>query len=99
MQQAEKTAPETEPESQRGLGLIAEGRIVEPQLSQSIPKILKLAGVHRIETAENHRFHFAVPREGSRGRTVRLRDGIPDFCIVDGLDAADDKTDFPCGQI
>ena len=62
VQEAEEAAPEPEAERPRGLGLVGEARVVQPQLLQRLAQVGEVVAVDRVQAAEHHRLRLAVAR-------------------------------------
>ena len=71
MQEAEEPATEAEPERVAGLGLPAQGRVVQRQLLKRVAEVRVLVGIDREQAAEDHRLDLAVAGE-RLGRGVAL---------------------------
>ena len=81
MQQAEETGTETEAQSLRGLGLVEERGVVEPELLERVLELRIVLGVRRIEAREDHRLRRTVARQRLRGGSRRERERISDAAI------------------
>jgi len=88
MQQAQEAAAEAEAQGLGGLGLEAEGGVVELELFQRGLEVLVIVGFRGIEAAEHHGLHFLEAGHGLGGRIGRQGDGIAHAGIAQGLDAA-----------
>ena len=89
VQEAEEAAAEAEAERRARLGLVLEGGVVEPELlERGLERAIVLA-VHRIETAEHHRLHFAEAGQRHARRLARERERVADPHLVERLDARD----------
>src|SRR6202000_813205 len=64
VQEAEEAAAEAEAQRRRGLHLVAERGVVEPEARDGGSEVLELGGVDREEAAEHHRLDLAEAREG-----------------------------------
>ena len=64
MQQPEKAAAKAEAERGRGLHLIAEAGIVEPELADRLAQILELGCIDREQAAEHYRLRRLEAGEG-----------------------------------
>ena len=71
VQQPEEAAAEAEAERARGLGLVGERRVVEPQLLERLAQVGVLVALDGVEAAEDHRLRFAVARERLAGTLRR----------------------------
>ena len=73
VQQAEEAAPEAEPQRRRGLRLVEERGVVQPQLLQRVPQLGVLVAFDRIEPGEDHRLELleAGERIATAGRRRR----------------------------
>ena len=87
VQEAEEAAAEAEAERGARLGLVAERRVVEPELLERGLQVLVVLGVHRVEPAEHHRLHLAEAGQRPRRAAARGRDRVADPDLVEALDA------------
>src|SRR5207245_2135061 len=81
MQQAEETGTKTEAQSLRGLGLVEERGVVEPELLERVLELRIVLGVRGIEAREDHRLRRTVARQRLRGGSRRERERISDAAI------------------
>ena len=61
MQESEEAAAEPEAERRRGLHLVGEAGVVEPELAHRRAQILEVGGVGREEAAEDDRLRGLKP--------------------------------------
>jgi hypothetical protein len=94
VQQAEKTAPETEPERRRRLRLEGDGPVGELELLEGISQLRQLVAVDRVEAAEDHGFRVAVTLEGRNRRLGGIGHGLADAGLGHGFDAGDEVADL-----
>ena len=73
VQEPEEAAAEAEAERGRGLRLVEEGRVVEPQLLERVAQLRVLVGVHRVEPREHHRLDLLEAGQRLRRRLARRR--------------------------
>ncbi len=93
VQQAEKTAAESETQRDGAFRLINESRIVQPQFSNRRFQVLEVAGVDRVNPAENHRMDFLEAGQRFLGRIAQIGHGVADLDIRRALDVRDEITD------
>src|SRR5437667_12204352 len=84
MQQPEKPAAEPEAERHRGLGLVLEARIVEPQFRQAVAQPLVIGGIGREEAAEDDRLDRLEAGQWCGRRPTALRYRVADPAVGDG---------------
>ena len=94
MEESEKSAAETKTQGRRGLALVNEARIVEPQLRQTVAEMFEFGGVRGKEAAENHRHRGFESGQGCGRRCARIGDGVADLAIGDAFDSGGDESDF-----
>ena len=87
MEQTQKAAPEAKAQGRRGLGVKAEGGVVELQLFQSVLQVGVFGAVGGVDAAEHHGGHLAVAGQGLGGGVGSQGDGIAHPGIPDVLDA------------
>ena len=61
VQQAEETAAEAEPQRRRGLRLVDQRGVVQPQLVEGVAQFRVVVAVHRVKAGEHHRARVVVP--------------------------------------
>ena len=100
VQQAEKSAAETEAESDRGVLLEGEGGVVELQFFEGGGQVLVFVGVDRIDRGEHHLLHLleAGQRPWRQGLSLQ-GDGVARSGVPDGLDAGEDIADLAGGKL
>ena len=93
VQQPEEAAAEPEAERARGLGLVGERRVVEPQPLHRLAQVGELVAVDRIQAAEHHRLGVAVALERlGAGRAAvgdRLADLASPTSLIPAIEVAD----------
>ena len=94
MQQPEEAAAEAEAERRRGLHLVGEARVVEPQLAHRRAQLLEIGGVGREQAAEHHRLRRLEARQRLGGRPLVVGDGVADAGVGDLLDLRGDVADL-----
>ena len=90
MEKSEEAAAEAEAESQRGLGLIDECRIVEAELLEGSAEFLIFRSVDGVHTREDHRLHLLEPGYGFPAGLLDVGDGVAHADLHGTLDAGDD---------
>jgi hypothetical protein len=90
VQQAKESA-KTETERHRGLGLVFEARIVEPQFRETVAQPLVIGRIGREKAAKDHRLHRLEAGQRLGSRPAVLGDRLADAAIGDGLDAGGDE--------
>ncbi|GIV25631.1 MAG: hypothetical protein KatS3mg026_1323 [Bacteroidia bacterium] len=90
VQEAQKPHPKPKAQRRRRLRFKLDCGIVEAELFQRLPQVLKLAGVHRIKPCKDHRLHFPEALEGFCRRPIGLGDRIAHLDFADVLDACHD---------
>ena len=98
MQQAEKTAAETEAERLRDLRLIMQGRVIQAQPRQRLPECLIIAGIGRKQTRENARLDRLKAGQGFGRGPLGRGQRIADRRAVYILDPGHHITDLPGHQ-
>ena len=95
MQEAEKAAAKAEAERRRGLHLVGEARVVEPEPAHRGAQILEVGGVDRKEAAEHDRLRRleAGQRVGASGASL-VGDRVADAGVRDLLDLGGDVADL-----
>ncbi len=88
VQQPEEPAAKAEAEGGRGLGLVGDAGVVEPELLQRLPQPLELVAVDRVQPAEHHGLGVAITLQGRCG-AGRLGDGLARAGLGHVLDAGD----------
>ena len=63
VEQSQKSAAKTKSESRRSLGLIAQTRVIENELLESLLEILKILRFDRENAGKHHRLDFLKPRQ------------------------------------
>jgi len=98
VQHAQEAAAEAEAQRLRGLGLVLEGGVVEPQPGQCLAQGLVVVRRHGKEAGEDARLH--APEAGQRRprRTVGMRDGVAHRRAFHVLDARDHVADLARAQ-
>ena len=94
MQQPEKAAAEAEAERRRGLHLVGEARIVQPQLADRRAQRLEIGGVGRKQPAEHDGLRRLEARQRLGGRPLVVGEGVADAGVRDLLDLRGDVADF-----
>ena len=94
MQQAEEAAAEAEAERRRGLHLVGEARVVEPELAHRRAQLLEVGGVDREQAAEHHRLRRLEAGQRLGGRALVVGDGVADAGVGDLLDLRGDVADL-----
>src|SRR5207237_5013614 len=94
VQEPEKTAAKPESEGNRTFRRVNERRVVQPQLADGGFQMLEVAGVDRINSAENHRVNFLEPGQRVPRGIARVGNGVADFHIGSRFDVGDEITDI-----
>src|SRR5207245_5443178 len=81
VKQAEETGAEPEAEGLRGLRLVDERSVVQPELLHGILQKRVVLGVGRIEARKDHRLCGPVTGERGRGGAAREREGVADATV------------------
>ena len=79
VQQAEEAAAEAEAQRLRGLRLVAQRRIVQVQLLQSVAQRVVLVGLDRVQPGEHLRLDLLEAGQRLLGRPVGQRDRVADL--------------------
>src|SRR5688572_31202620 len=94
VEETEETAAEPEAEGQRGLRLVDERRIVEPQLDERVSQVLIFGRVGGIQAAEDQWLHFLVAGERLGSWLNGVGDRVADFHIGHLLHVRAEIADF-----
>ncbi len=94
MQEAKKTAAKSKAQRLRGLRLISERGIVQPELFERVAQGLILTGVGRIKPAEYHRLHRLESRQRLIARPIVGGYSVADLGFGDFLNSRHDKAHF-----
>ena len=94
MQQPEEAAAEAEAERRRGLHLVGEARVVEPQPAHRRAQILEIGGVDGEQAAEHHRLRRLEAGQRLGGRALVVGDRVADAGVGDLLDLRGDVADL-----
>ena len=99
VQQAEEARAEAEAQRGAAFHLVAEARIVQPQLADALAQLLEIGGVDREQAAEDHGLDFLVAFQ-RLGRPVLHRgDGVADAGLLHLLDLRGDEADFARAEL
>ena len=99
MQQAEEAAAEAEAEGGRGLGLVVEAGIVEPQLAEAFAQFLEIVGVDREQAAPDDRHGGLEAGQRLGGGVAVVGDRVADVAVGHGLDGRGDVADLARAEI
>ena len=99
MQQPEEPGPEAETERLRGLGLVDEGCVVEPELLECFAEPFEVVAIGREQPGEDHRLGFLISHERLRRPIGGGRHGVPHLDLVDLLDTGDEVTHLPGAEL
>ncbi len=86
----QKAAAVAEAERDRGLRLVHQRRVVQPQLVQGVAQQRVVRAVQRVQAGEHHRARLLVAAERHGGALVHRRDGVTDLGLPDVLHTGDD---------
>src|SRR5438067_487929 len=93
VEQPEETAAESEAERDRAFRLVDKRRIVQAQFPDGGFQMLEVAGVDRINPAENHRVNFLEPGQRFPCGVTEVGNGVADLHVGGRLDVSDEITD------
>ena len=79
VEQAEEAAAKPKAERDGAFRLINESRIVKPQFSDGGLEMLEVAGIDRIDSAENHRMNFLKARQRFARWVALIGNRVADF--------------------
>ena len=68
-------------------------KAVQSQLADGCFQMLEVAGVDRINPAEDHRMNFLKPRQWLTRRIALIGNGIADFYVGGRFDVGDEVAD------
>ena len=91
--QPEKSAAKSEPQRNRTFRLINEGGIVQSQLADRCLQMFEVAGVDRINPAENHRMNFLKTGQRLARGMPLVGDRVADLHVGSRFDIRDEITD------
>ena len=98
VQEPQEAAAEAEAERGGGLGLVEEGRVVEPQLLERVAQLRVLVGVHRVEPGEHHRLDLLEAGERLLRRPALVDQGVADRDVGHPLDPRDHEAHLAGGE-
>ena len=98
MQQAQEAAAEAEAQGNGVFRLVEERRVVELELTESVPERLVFVGEHRIESGEDHRLD-SLEAGQRRSRALGFNNGIAHAGVGDPLNVGNDEADVTRGQL
>ena len=96
MKKAEETAAEAKAESDGGLRLEGEGRVVEAELFEGVAEHGVLVRVDGVEAGEDHALDVFEAGEGFGAGVFDGGDGVADFGVGHIFDGGDEEADFAC---
>ena len=99
MQKPQKTAAESKAQSCGRLRLVKEGGVVELKLLQSVPQVIVLGPVRRIQAAVHHGRHLFIARKGRVAGIRPICDRIAHPGIPHILDAGGQISHHARGQL
>ncbi|MBG9887033.1 hypothetical protein ABE10_10920, partial [Bacillus toyonensis] len=94
VQKAEEAAAEAEPEGDRGLRLVLQGRVRELELVERLAKLRVVAAVDRIDAGEDHGLRVGIARQRLGRRLAGVRDGVADLRLAHVLHPGDEVADL-----
>ena len=95
MEHAQKAAAEAKAQGHGGLGLKAQGRVVEPELFQGVPEVRVFGPVLGVNAAVDHGLNRPVAREGLRRRVLGIRHGVAHPGVLDVFDGGGEIAHLP----
>ena len=93
MQQSEKTAAKSESKRDRTFRRVNKRRVVQAQFRDRPFQMFEIAGVDRINPAEDHRMNFLKTRQRFAPRVALIGDSVADLNVGGALDVRDKITD------
>ncbi len=81
MEKSQKAAAETEAQSNRGLRLIKQSRVVQHKPLERILQVLIMGAVRGIHSAEYHGLCFLIAGKRLHAGIISIRNRIPDLCL------------------
>src|SRR4029077_3492919 len=93
VKQPKESAAKSETQRNRALRLINEGGVVHAQLANRRLQMFEIAGVNRIDPAENHRMNFLKTGKRLARGVALVGDGVADLDVCSRLDVCDEIPD------
>ena len=94
VKEAQEAAAEAEAERRRGLHLVGEGGVIQPEPADRGAQVLEIGGVDREQAAEHHRLHLTEAGQRRRGRAALVGDGVAHGGVRHLLDLGGDEPDL-----
>ena len=98
MEQAQEAATETKAEGLGAFRFKGQRRVIQLQLLQGLPEVVKLGIIGRVQSSVDHRRHLPVTLQRFVSRVIGVRDGITDPGILDVLNGCGDVANIPRHQ-
>ena len=99
VKKAQEAAAEAEAQGRRGLGLVMEARVVQPQLGEAVAQLLEVRRIEREEAAEDDGHARLEAGQGRRTRPAVLGQRVADAAVGDRLDARRDEADLAGAEL
>ena len=82
------------PERPRGLRLVGDGGVVEPEFLEGLPQVGKVVALDGVQPAEHHGLGILVALQGLGRRPAGVGHGLAAAGFADVLDAGDEVADL-----